>query len=119
MTGGERSGSLQSEQKIEPSRAGNTVCVAAILKDEDAFVEEWVAYHRLLGVDHFYLYDDDPRQPLKKLLARHRDYVTVHPWLIGHDDARYPGRTKQIKAYAHCLAYEAFRYTWVAFIDGD
>ena len=49
-----------------PSRAGtcplrgDTVCVGAILKDEDAFVEEWVAYHRILGVDHFYLYDNDP-----------------------------------------------------------
>ena len=55
----------------------DTVCVAAILKDEDSFVEEWVAYHRLLGVDHFYLYDNDPRQPLSDILALHRDYVTV------------------------------------------
>jgi hypothetical protein len=43
-------------------RALDTVCLAAILKEEDSFVEEWVAYHRLLGVDHFYLYDNDPRQ---------------------------------------------------------
>src|SRR6478752_5390358 len=100
-------------------RAPQTVCVAAILKDEDAFVEEWVAYHRLLGVDHFYLYDNDPRQPLSELLAPHWDYVTVRPWLIDHDDQRYPGRTKQVKAYAHCLQNDAANYTWVAFIDGD
>ena len=55
----------------------DTVCLAAILKDEDPFVEEWVAYHRLLGVDHFYLYDNDPRQTLSEILALHRDYVTV------------------------------------------
>src|SRR5690606_38205131 len=84
-------------------RGPDTVCVAAILKDEDRFVEEWVAYHRLLGVDHFYLYDNDPRQPLRDILAAHRDYVTVREWLIDHDDRRYPGRTKQTKAYTHCL----------------
>jgi hypothetical protein len=62
----------------------DTVCLAAILKDEDPFVEEWVAYHRLLGVDHFHLYDNDPRQPLSEILALHRDYVTVRTWLIDH-----------------------------------
>jgi len=93
--------------------------VAAILKDEDSFVEEWVTYHRLLGVDHFYLYDNDPRQPLSDILARHLDYVTVRAWLIDHDDRRYPGRTKQIKAYTHCLEHDAANYAWVAFIDCD
>jgi hypothetical protein len=93
--------------------------VAAILKDEDRFVEEWIAYHRLLGVDHFYLYDNDPRQPLRDILAPHRDYVTVREWLIDHDDRRYPGRTKQLKAYTHWLEHDAANHAWVAFVDAD
>src|SRR5262245_41714424 len=97
----------------------DTVCVAAILKHEDHFVEEWIAYHRLLGIDHFYLYDNDPRQPLSGILARHREYVTVHPWVISHDDRRYPGHTTQVKAYTHCLENYAGSYAWVAFIDCD
>ena len=104
-------------RKVE--RMAETVCLGAILKDEDPFVEEWIAHHRLLGVDHFYLYDNDPRQPLNDILRLHRDYVTVHPWLVDHDDARYPGRTKQLKAYQHCLAHGAAKYDWVTFIDGD
>ena len=100
-------------------RAPDTVCVAAILKDEDRFVEEWVAYHRLLGVDHFYLYDNDPRQPLADILAPHRGYVTVRAWLIDHDDRRYQGATKQLKAYNHCLKHDAAQYGWVAFLDCD
>jgi len=71
------SGDTPSQPSRDLPPAGYTVCVGAILKDEDAFVEEWVAYHRILGVDHFYLYDNDPRQPLSEILARHRDYVTV------------------------------------------
>ena len=113
------SGDTPSQPSRDLPPAGDTVCVGAILKDEDAFVEEWVAYHRILGVDHFYLYDNDPRQPLSEILARHGDYVTVRPWLIGHDDPSYPGRTKQIKAYTHCLENGAGRYDWVAFIDCD
>lgn len=97
----------------------NTICVVAILKEEDPFVEEWIAYHRLLGIDHFFLYDDDPRQPLNGLLAGHKDYVTVRPWLVDHDDERYPGRTKQLKAYLHALDRGVEIYDWVAFIDCD
>jgi tetratricopeptide (TPR) repeat protein len=96
-----------------------TICLGAILKDEDSFVEEWVAYHRLLGVDQFYLYDNDPRQPLKHILAQHAAYVTVRPWLIEHDDRNYPGRNKQLKAYAHCVECGADQFDWIAFIDGD
>ena len=118
-----RASATSGDTPSQPSRdlppAGYTVCVGAILKDEDAFVEEWVAYHRILGVDHFYLYDNDPRQPLSEILARHGDYVTVRPWLIGHDDPSYRGRTKQIKAYTHCLENGAGRYDWVGFIDCD
>jgi len=100
-------------------RRPDTLCIIAILKDEDPFVEEWIAYHRLLGVNHFYLYDNDPRQPLRGILAAHREYVTVVEWLVDHDDTRYQGRTKQLKAYRHGLEHFAVNHEWVAFIDGD
>jgi hypothetical protein len=99
--------------------APDSVCVGAILKDEDRFVEEWVAYHRLLGVDHFYLYDNDPRQPLRRILAGHLKYVTVIEWPVDHDGPGRAGATKQAKAYAHCVRHHAARHTWVALIDGD
>jgi hypothetical protein len=60
-----------------------------------------------------------PRQPLSNILALHLDYVTVHPWLIDHGDKRYPGRTKQIKAYTHCLEHDAARHAWITFLDCD
>jgi hypothetical protein len=96
-----------------------SVCIAAILKDEDRFVEEWVAYHRLLGVDHFYLYDNDPRLPLSRILERHADYVTVIEWPVEHEDDCFEGRTKQTKAYMHFLRNYGHGWRWVAFIDGD
>ena len=99
--------------------APDSVCVGAILKDEDRFVEEWVAYHRLLGVDHFYLYDNDPRQPLGRILADHRDYVTVVEWLVDHDGPWRHGSTKQTKAYTHCVKHHASGYAWLALIDCD
>ena len=30
-----------------------SVCAVALLSGEEQFVEEWIAYHRLIGIDHF------------------------------------------------------------------
>ncbi len=96
-----------------PARRG--VAIVGIVKYEGPFVEEWVAYHRLLGADHFYLYDNDGEAPLASVLRDHREYVTVIPWAGEHEDL--PGRNKQTKAYEHSLG--RVREAWIAFIDVD
>lgn len=93
------------------------VCVVAILKDEARFVDEWLAYHRLLGAEHFVLYDHDPALGLRDFVAPHEEYVTVIDWPGRFEDL--PGRDAQTKAYAHAVAGVASRYEWVAFIDVD
>ena len=97
--------------------APERICVVAILRDELPFIDEWLAYHRLLGVDHFILYDDDPSLPLAQVVAPHASYVTVVAW---HGrSAGLPGRNRQTKAYLHSLSVMASGFKWVAFLDGD
>jgi hypothetical protein len=87
----------------------------AILREEDSFLDEWIAYHRILGVDHFILYDDDPRQNLRSLLRKHEAYVTVYDW--ADDYHLTQGRNRQTCAYEHSLHHTNCQ--WVAFIDAD
>ena len=91
------------------------VCIVAILKGEEPFIDEWIAYHRIIGVDHFFLYDNDPQGPLRHLLEPYAEYVTVIDWPGTHEEL--PGRNTQTKAYEDSL--RRIRHTWVAFIDGD
>jgi len=103
--------------RCSPDTYPGSVCLAAILKGEEAFTDEWILYHRMLGVSHFFLYDDDEAAPLKTFLRPHRDYVTVIPW---HGKSQsLPGRDRQTKAYLHALHHGALGYEWVAFLDGD
>lgn len=104
-------------KKKQSNQSRNTVCVVAILKGEEPFLDEWILYHRMLGVDHFFLYDDDEAAPLKDFLTPHSEYVTVIPW-YGRADA-LPGRDRQTKAYCHALQHNASAYEWMAIIDGD
>jgi hypothetical protein len=99
-------------------RPHETLCIVAILRDETRFIDEWLAYHRLLGADHFVLYDDDPALPLREFVAPHAQYVTVVDW-FGRRDYPRRGRNAQTRAYTHAVAGPASAYNWVAFIDGD
>ena len=93
-----------------------TVCVVAIVKGDGAFIEEWLAYHRLIGVDHFLLYDNDPGLPLRPLAEAFESFVTVVDW--PRTTAAWPGRNLQTKTYTHALELVA-RYRWVTFLDVD
>jgi Glycosyltransferase family 92 len=92
-----------------------SITAVAILRAEDPFLDEWIAYHRLLGVERFVLYDDDPRQNLRVLLQKHLDYITIFDWKDGYHVA--PGRNRQTRAYEHALRNTCSE--WLTFIDGD
>lgn len=43
--------------------------LCCIAKDEDLFLKEWIAYHALIGVEHFYIYDNVSSIPIADLLG--------------------------------------------------
>jgi hypothetical protein len=93
------------------------ICLVAILKDEEPFLDEWLVYHKMIGIDHFFLYDDSPDLPLQQLLQPHAAYVTVIPWFYVHENL--PGRNRQTKAYMNAVAEYGAGFEWMTFIDGD
>jgi hypothetical protein len=96
----------------------SSLCAVSLASGEEPFIEEWIAYHRLIGVDRFLLYDNDPRLPLRALLKRFEGFVTVIDW-PGDPTAGSPGRNLQTKTYMHALAVVREQYRWVTFLDVD
>ena len=86
--------------------------ICAIFKNEGPFLEEWVAYHKLVGFDEFVLYDngstDDGRKKLEG--SWFRDFDEIIDWQF---------RPGQISAYENFIARFKSEYEWVAFIDVD
>lgn len=89
-----------------------TISLCLIFKDESNFLREWIEYHKLIGVDHFYLYNNDSKDNYKEVLKTYieQDIVTL---------IDFPGNYRQLEAYNHC--YENFKdkSQWLAFIDAD
>lgn len=98
--------------------AKRAICVVAIVKGDERFIEEWLIYHRLIGIDNFVVYDNDPELPLRSLLEPYKHFVTVIDW-PGDPTADWPGRNLQTKTYAHALTSAGAQHEWVSFLDVD
>ena len=86
--------------------------VCAIMKYENRFVVEWIEYHHFIGVDHFYIYDNDINSGLPELLKYYTDngIVTLIP---------FSGQSKQFVAYTDALTKYKDESKYIAFIDAD
>ncbi len=88
------------------------IAVCAIFKDEASYLLEWLAFHRMIGVDLFVLYDNGSSDGGGELIRRSSfaRNVTLVDW---------PDRPGQLSAYNHFRLHFAPNYAWAAFIDID
>ena len=86
--------------------------ICAIFRNEACFLNEWIDYHRAIGVEHFYLYNNNSADNYLEILNQYIDDGCVT--LID-----LPGDAKQLDAYSSF--YNSFRESsqWVSFIDID
>lgn len=91
------------------------LAACAIFRDEAPFLAEWIEFHRLVGVQHFFLYDNGSEDHPEGVLAPFVDEgcVTLQSWPIPfHLRASH-------KAYADCLERVRGRARWLACLDLD
>ena len=88
------------------------VCLCAIFKDEGEFLKEWLEYHMIVGVEHFYLYNNDSSDNYLDILEPYikKGIVTLIDW---------PGSCQQIKAYKNAIRTYSAEAKWLGFIDID
>jgi hypothetical protein len=90
---------------------GTYLAVCAIYRDEAPYLREWIEFHRLVGVERFFLYDNGSEDEHREVLAPYLDgVVELNEW------NRQPG---QLPAYDDCLARHREHARWIAFIDVD
>ena len=86
--------------------------VVASLYNEGKYVKEWIDYHLLAGVEHFYIYDHESTDDLKEVLRPYveRGFVTL---------SSYPSIQKQFYTFNDAVQKYKFFSRYIAFIDGD
>ncbi len=88
------------------------VSICGIFKNEAKYLREWIEFHRIVGVEHFYLYNNFSSDNYMEILQPYIDskVVTLIDW---------PHQKGQALAYNHCLQNFKDQTSWLGFIDLD
>ena len=103
---------MKVNQEINDGKTMDQISLCLIVKDEERFLPEWIDYHILIGVDRFYIYDNESQIDLSQVLA---DYIN-RGWVVLQ---KFPGKAVQLKAYKHCLDLFGKKTHWMGFVDAD
>ncbi|KAF7128964.1 hypothetical protein RHSIM_Rhsim10G0011700 [Rhododendron simsii] len=96
-----------------PSQKKHQMCVCTMLRNQAQFLREWVVYHARMGIQRWFIYDnnsDDDTSSLIKSLDDENFNITRHVW---------PWIKTQEAGFAHCALQARDSCEWVGFIDVD
>ncbi len=90
----------------------NDIAIVAIAKNEASYIEEWIEYHKLIGVSKFYIYDNESTDNLKERLEKY-----IKTGLVQY--TFFPGEKMQMPAYQDAIDNYKFDNKYMAIIDCD
>jgi hypothetical protein len=91
------------------------IVLCAIVKNEARYLVEWICHHKQIGIDHFYIYDNESSDETSFILKEFENVglVTRIPW------ASRSVPSTQITAYNDFIRNYSSQFDWVGFLDAD
>ena len=88
------------------------VAICAIFKNEGPYLREWIEFNHIVGVEHFYMYNNNSEDDYLSILEPYiaSGLVTLVDW---------PHNQKQMESYMDCIERFASETKWLGFIDID
>ena len=96
----------------ERDPGGPYLSICACLGYESPYLLEWIEFHRAIGAERFFLYNNRDREAQRDVLRPYVDegIVVLHDWPV------FP---PQLRAYNDCIERHRDDSRWIAFIDVD
>lgn len=116
-----------TKRGFPPTKEKYNLSICAIFKNEAPYLKEWLEYHLLFGVDHFYIYNIGSSDSYEAVLKPYvRDgVITLINWpeVFGYQDDNTAYKwalSTQIPAYENAVNFRAKDHTkWLVFVDID
>ncbi|KAF7130771.1 hypothetical protein RHSIM_Rhsim10G0011800 [Rhododendron simsii] len=96
-----------------PVRKRHEICVCTMLRNQAQFLREWVVYHARIGIQRWFIYDNNSDDDISSLIESLNDEnfnITRHLW---------PWIKTQEAGFSHCALRARDSCEWVGFIDVD
>jgi hypothetical protein len=107
----------------EPPNGPYQLTITTLTKNSASYIREWIEYHLLIGVDHFFILDNESNDDLYSVLLPYieRHLITYIPW----KDSSYRNAqlmtmvNTQQKGMVYVLNLYGCKSQWTALIDDD
>jgi hypothetical protein len=101
----------RGSRAVGPDTAYLTACT--VYRNEAPYLPEWIEFHRLAGVERFFLYNNGSTDNHLEVLGPYLEdrTVTLHEWRPAPPDQR--------EVYDKCLTEHRQDARWIAFLDID
>ena len=86
--------------------------ITAIIRNEAPYIKEWLEFHKLVGVERFYIYDNESTDNIKEVL---QPYIEKGEVVYKY----FPGEKMQFAAYNDSINVNRYNTKYMAFIDLD
>ena len=105
---------LIKQEAAQDPRFKYNVSIVCIAKNEGDYFQEWIEYHKLIGIEHFYVYNNNTEDNTKEVLQNYinDDLITWIDWPEVSKDA-------QDNAYRDAVKKFKNETRWMCVIDLD
>lgn len=103
---------LKKRMKDSTQPPQHYVALCAIAKNEGPYFKEWIEWHRKMGVEKFYIYDNESTDNTRSILEPYMASGLV-------DYQYWPGKKQQLSVYDDCIERHRLDTRWLGIIDLD
>ncbi len=108
--------------QIEATKKKYELSIAAMFQNEASRLKEWIEYHRIVGVEHFYLYNDRSTDNWQDVIAPYvkEGLIEIFDWPTTSRSSYYDSYcTTQVNIYKDALTRAENVSEWLTLIDVD
>ena len=92
------------------------ISVMCIFKNEQDYMEEWINHHKSQGIDHIFMYCNDPDLNNYPYLNQYKNFITIIDWV---NKTNHGSMTIQRQAYTHCVKNYSNQTQFLLMLDLD
>jgi hypothetical protein len=106
------SGIIINKQDLNSTKKKYFICACSMIQNQAPFLKEWIMYHSYLGIERWYLYDNNSDDEFEEVLSESllQFNVTHHVW---------PWRNVEEACMSHCALRAQDECEWVMFTHVD
>ena len=101
---------IDEAQRIPKNQ--DKIGLVLIVKNEERYLPEWIEYHKAVGINRFFIYDNESTDHTREVLQSYIDEGSVtYTWC--------PGKKRQLPAYMDALDRFRYEVKYIGAIDAD